>query len=410
MNAIPFFRFLAFAGLLALPLGAQVGPGPFLKPHPSFVIVSSFNSVPGQDIQDVFHAKLPGDGAGVYTTALTVGGLPKFFGGNGKSRGLIMGAFQPYLGRFQVNLEAKALNSTKDDRHLSLDPSGLFAIFDRDDGVWLSSRTKVGVPFPAPRLVTGFGKLRDVYPHLGKIGNKTYCFYSDSKQILRQEIDLKKGALLGTPISVSLPLQKGARPTFPFLLQGGDGDVEGLFFSEEVKPRPNGDSDLVFASDLDPATPPVMVVQRPDYTNSPSFAGGILSFAHDILPRYHIMEGEFSWMIGDVEGLGGTADLAGAASARSFPKSLFTALFLGAKTMPKLPIAGIKGALGVHPGVLFFMGLVAHQGGQDGSWKASFPIPRDPSLKGLKTVWQGLTIDSGRKVQVFTNTAWVKIQ
>ncbi len=396
--------------VLSLALSAQSGPGPFLKPHPSFVIVSSFNSVPGNDMQQVFHVRLSNNPAGTYATALTVGGLPRFFGGDGKSRGLLMGTFQPYSGKFLVNLEAKALNSSKDDRHLTLDPSGLYAIFDRDDGVWLSVRSKVGTAFPAPRLVAGFGKLRDVHPNLGTIGGKTFCFYSDGSKILRRGIDLKNAKLFGTAVVVSLPLQKGAKPTSPFLLRGGDGDVEGLFFSEEVKPRPGGDSDLVFASDLDPATPPVMVVQRPDYTNSPSFAGGILSFAHDILPRYHIMEGEFAWMIGDVEGLGGIADLAGAASARSYPKSLFTALFLGAGVMNKVPIAGIKGALGLNPGVLFSMGLIAHQGGQDGSWKASFPIPRDLSLKGLKTAWQGLTIDSGRNVKVFTNTAWVKIQ
>jgi hypothetical protein len=410
MNPIRLLPFFGLAASLSVPLLAQAGPGPFLKPHPSFVIVSSFNSVPGNDIQQVFHVRLSQDLAGTYTTALTVGGVPKFFGGDGKSRGLLLGTFKPYLGRFLVNLEAKALNSAKDDRHLSLDPSGLFAIFDRDDGVWLSARSKVGTPFPAPKLVQGFGSLRDVYPNLGSIGGKSYCFYSDSKQILRREIDLIKGKLFGAATVVSLPLQKGAHPTSPFLLRGGDGDVEGLFFSEEVKPRPNGDSDIVFASDLDPSTPPIMVVQRPDYTNSPSFAGGILSFAHDILPRYHLMEGEFSWMIGDVEVLGGKADLAGAAAARSFPKPLFTALFLGAGTMKKLPISGIKGALGIHPGALVFMGLVAHQGGQDGSWKASFLIPQDTRLKGLRTAWQGLTIDSGRQVKVFTNTAWVKIQ
>ncbi len=410
MNPIRISQLVSVPLVLALSLNAQAGPGPFLKPHPSFVIVSSFNSVPGNDIQQVFHIKLTNDAAGTYTTALTVGGLPKFFGGDGKSRGLLMGTFKPYLGRFLLSLEAKALNSAKDDRHLTLDPSGLYAIFDRDDGVWLSARAKVGTAFPAPKLVSGFGSLRDVYPNLGEISGKTYCFYSDSKQLLRREIDLKNAKLLGAPTVVSKSLQKGAKPTSPFLLRGGDGDVEGLFFSEEVKPRPNGDSDLVFASDLDPATPPVMVVQRPDYTNSPSFAGGILSFAHDILPRYHVMEGEFAWMVGDVEVLGGKADLAGAASARSFPKALFTALFLAAGTMKPVPIAGIKGALGVQPGVLFFMGLVAHQGGQDGSWKASFPIPRDVSLKGLKTAWQGLTIDSGRNVKVFTNTAWVKIK
>ena len=57
------------------------------------------------------------------------------------------------------------------------------------------------------------------------------------------------------------------REAILFLLLS-DGDAEGLYLAEEVKPHSGtgtGDADPVWAADLDPTTPPVMHINRTDW-------------------------------------------------------------------------------------------------------------------------------------------------
>ncbi len=76
---------VAIIGLTSLVAAQAKGanPGFTRKPQASWIIINSFNSVPGFDIQQVFHAKLATDADGQWTTCLTVGRLPTFFGGDG---------------------------------------------------------------------------------------------------------------------------------------------------------------------------------------------------------------------------------------------------------------------------------------------------------------------------------------
>ncbi len=69
---------VAAATSVMLPAQKGANPGFSRKPQPSWIILNSFNSVPGTDIQQIFHCKLPTDKDGRWTTCVTVAKLPKF--------------------------------------------------------------------------------------------------------------------------------------------------------------------------------------------------------------------------------------------------------------------------------------------------------------------------------------------
>lgn len=399
---------------LASSLPAQAAPGFSKKPFPSLIITNSVNSVPVRngDLRQVFHVRLSNNAPGTWTTALTVGKLTRFFGGDDRSVGVFLGIFDPFQGTFQWTKEANALNSTQNDRHLTLDPSGLWAIFDRDDGVWLSKRSKVGTPFPAPRKVAGFGNLRGVYPALAPVGGVMQCFYSNGKAILMQPIDLAGARLTGRPVVVSRPLQAGARPIAPTPILGADGEAEGVFLTDELVPQSGlntGHADLVWASDLDPATPPVMLVNRKnDYACCGGLAGGFVYFSHNISPRWHIMHAEAAWMAGDVEKIGGRADLLVNAVNRNHPKAIQSVVFLALKPAPPVPIAGLNGGFALDAS-LQEIGVVTHSR-KDGSGTLSFAIPNNPFLRGFKLATQAVVVDPHVGAATLTNTAWLDIR
>ncbi|MFQ5505048.1 MAG: hypothetical protein ACE5F1_09670, partial [Planctomycetota bacterium] len=373
---------------------------------PSWIIVNSFNSVHGNDIRQVFHVRLAGDAPGSWTTCLTVGGLPSFFGGDGKSRGVLIGTFSPFRGTFLSKLEAKALNSTGHDEHLQLDPSGLWAILDRPGGVWLASRTRVGTAFASPVKVSGFGNLLDVHPALGPVGGSMKCFYSDKKNILMQDIDLKGARLSGTPVVVSRPLQANAKPYAPTPIPGADGDIEGLWYSEEVG---TNDSDMLWAADLDPGTAPIVQIQRNDWTNDGGIAGGFISFAHNILPRWHVMHSEGAWMLGDVEKLGGKADLTIAGVNHSLPAPLASVVFASLSPAPPVPVPGMNGAFALNLSTLLVLGATTHPDAS-GMGTLSLPLPTSTAFSGLRLSLQGLVVDAVKGSKTFTNTARLVIR
>ena len=317
-----------------------------------------------------------------------------------------MGTFNPFTNSFSANDEAKHLNSTRDDLHLTIDPTGLWAIFERNDGVYVASRAKTATKFAAPRKVSGFGTLRDVHPSLGPVSGKMRCFYTDKTKILMQEIDLANAKLLGAAVIVSKALQTNAKPFAPTPVVGADGDVEGLWLSEEVTAK---DSDMLWAADLDPNTPPAMVIQRKDWTNNGGVAGGFLSFAHDILPRWHIMHSESAWMLGDVEKIGGTADLTIAGVNFSMPTPLVSAIFFSLALKPGIKIAGIGGKLGLDLATLGVLGTVTHKD-LWGVTNFSFRIPNVTGLKGLKLALQSLVINTVKSSLTFSSTATLSIK
>jgi len=394
---------------LAAPALAQGStPGFSLAPKPSFMIINSVTSVPGQDIRSIHHVQLAGDTPGTWTTALSVAALESFFGGDGKSSGVVMGLFDPTKGSFTVNQEAKNLNSTADESDLYLDASGTWAIFRRGNSIMLSSRAKVGTPFSKPVAVTGFGSLQDPSPSLARIGSQDLCFYSNGTSILSAPIDLKAAKVdLTKSTIVSHPIQKGARPFAPTPLIGADGDCEGVFFSEEVSAA---DSDLVWAADLDPATPALMFMQRPDYTNHASPAGGYISWSHKNPPKlgWHLMHSESAWLLGDIEAPGGLMDITLAAVTPA-PSQVVSFVFGSTNLWKAQPVSGFAGTLGINPLAMVMLGFALHTD-KGGMTQLSIAVPNQPSLKGVVVQIQAVAINSLRKSFTFSNTSRIQIR
>lgn len=367
--------------------------------------------VPGTDIQQISLVKLPHNSEGEWTAAMTVAALPATFGGDGVSTGVVVGDYDPHQGIFLASNDVNALNSNQDDGHISLSPAGHHALVQRPDGTYLASRTSLDLPFGAPVKVNGFSGLADPRASLGPVGGLMKVFYTDGTSILMESIDLSDALVVGPPVVVSNSLQPGAKPLQPFPAVGADGDIEGLFFAEEVvaKTGPGtGDADPVWAGDLDAATPPVMVVQRPDYQCCGAVGGGFMHFSHQILsPGNHLMHLEVAWLLGDVEAPGGSADIRAAAVSQGNP--LTTLLFASADIAPKASIAGINGALGLDVASFEFILPFPHAG-LDGIGDVSFPIPATPSLSGLKMALQGLVTDVTAGKFTLTNTSWLAIQ
>lgn len=409
---LPSIISAALASLFAVLCPAQSPPGWSFMPKPSWIIINSFNSVPGKDIRQVQHMRLSNNPAGQWSTCLTVGGLPGFLGGDDKSAGLLMGTFDPFKGTFAPNAEARALNSTADDQHLMIDNTGLIAVFDRPTGPFFATRAAVGTAFGSPQAITGLGSLNNVHPAVGKVRGKLKLFYADQSAIRILDFDAKTGRASGTSVVVSLPLQQGAKPIGPSPLFGADGDVEGLFLPEVVKPRVTlgvGDADMTWASDLDPATPPVMMIQRPDYTANGGHAGGFISFSHDIKPNWHLMHSESAILIGDDEvvGANAVADILSYGVNYNHAKSpLATHVFISTGVGPKTKLISLMGWFGLDARLL--LPLVSFSNaGAEGRGSASIPIPNSSYFKGKKLAIQAVIVEPTRKMAVLSNTAWL---
>ncbi|MEZ5988849.1 MAG: hypothetical protein R3F30_06950 [Planctomycetota bacterium] len=397
---------LLLSCMLAAPVLAQGAPPGFIvKPQPSWMLINSLTSVPGTDIRSVHHLRLSNDAAGVWTTCLTVNALPSYLGGDDKSVGVLIGHFNPYQGTFTLTLEAKALNSTSDDGYLSLDPSGLYAIFERGSSIMLASRTSVGTAFGAPKVISGFGSNNMPTPSLGVVGGKVVCFYSDQITIYWCPIDLVN-AIVDPVKRVAVTGATGSAGAFaPRPIHGADGEVEAILFAQKVS---SVDSDQVWADDLDPTTPPEVLVDTPDWTNHDSPAGGFISFAHNILPRWHLMHSETAWLVGDVEPVGGTVDIL-CAAVNPKPNQVVTVVFGSAKRIARTPIPPFQGFFGVDPATFVLLGAVVHPD-LEGLATLSFPVPNNPTLKGVDMVVQGLAVDSVRQLMTFTSTGLVSIR
>ena len=308
---------LVIPSVLALPaLGvAQANPGVTKKGMSSILVAGS---IPGNDARTVSFAKLSNNPAGEITASITTTGLTALYGGDGSSMGVVIGLYDPANGTYLPTFEANALNSTADESFLHLSPDGLTAIFQRPDGSYLSSRASVGNAFGAPTKITGLGT--DAQAALGPVGGQMMVFFTDGTNIQMQAIDLGTASLTGSASTVSTPVQSGAACISPFPIMGADGDVEGLFLSEEVTAKSSptaydGDADPTWAGDLDPSTPNVTMIQRTDYQCCGGVASGHFSFSHQINPPgNHAMHFEVAVLTGDVATTGGTANIRSAAA------------------------------------------------------------------------------------------------
>ncbi len=431
---------------LALASGAQAQT-PFWffsAPVPRFLITNpgagqGLENAPGTSVESVHHAKLSNNPDGIWTTCLTGENLEALYGGDGASKGVSMGIFDPYNNGYTPNTEANALNSSDDDVHLALSADGLWAVLERKDtltnlskGVWISNRAAVGTAFPAPTQVTGFPTStlasNELHPYLGTVGGVWKCFYTDGSNLLMQDIDLNNAMLTGTATAVANAVQMGAQPGSPSPLIGADGDVEALWSCDIVVPRSGtlGDSDPTFHSDLRASTPGVVRVQRPDWQGWGGIAGGWCYFTHDLLDgsEVHTMHSEVSLLLGDDEVLGGTADLTTYGTNWAAAPGGSGVPMMGAILLGTGGLFGPMGGIGVDPswGCGPFGASRLHLDGflpltlptstntLDGMASISFPIPNIPALSGVSIPLQALLVDDGPPQKPrFTNTAWLHI-
>jgi hypothetical protein len=399
------FSFLT-AALCASALQAQVKPGFSRKPQPSWMIINSFTSAPGDDIRAVSMWRNPSDPDGTWRACLTVAKLPSFFGGDDKSVGVVIGLFEPSLARFTPSQEASLLNSSADDLHLSVHPQGFWAVFERASGVYVAQRQQLGGSFGTPVALQGIGTHRDVHPHFGRVAGKDYLFYVRSGELVMHEFAAATASLVGSPTVVARPLQSGARLKSGAPLHGHDGDVEGLFLSETPAA---GDCDLLWDGDLDPLTPPLMFMQRSDWTNDPTLAGGYLYWAHDIQPRWHLMHSEATWLLGDVEAPGGVLDVTIGRVVANVSTPDVSVIFAAAGHGASFGVAGIGGSFGLDLATMFTLGAALHTS-LNGVSALSVPVPNDPSFRGLRLAVQALSVDGASLQGTLSSSAWLRIR
>ncbi|MFQ5505695.1 MAG: hypothetical protein ACE5F1_12995, partial [Planctomycetota bacterium] len=252
------------------------------------------------------------------------------------------------------------------------------------------------------------------YPAIGPVGGKNKVFYTSGQTIVMQDIDLLNAKVYGTPTVVYRPIQAGATPITPSPLVGGDGDVEGLFLAEEQKPwigLGTGDSDMVWANDLDPSTPGLMFMSRTDWSASGGVAGGFIYWTHDVgRPLFfHLMHAEGAWLLGDDEPVGGTANIDTGAVNFSAPSPLFSIVFAAAKPGPPFPVPKMLGlfALDLASFVQLAVFSTTHP---DGTAGAMFSIPPDPGLKGTSFALQAILVETKKRAYTLSNTGWLHIR
>src|SRR5262249_26455917 len=145
------------------------------------------------------------------------------------------------------------------------------------------------------------------------VGGKLKLFYvvtpgTAGNTIAMQDLDITNPAapfVTGTAVAVARPTVSTASCHSPTPIMGPDGDVEGLWMAENV----GGDSDMTFKAGLDPAVLPVKTVDGTNWRNNGGVAGGRLLYRDT---GVGISDIATAWLLGDVEGLGGTLDVFGA--------------------------------------------------------------------------------------------------
>lgn len=415
-------RLLPFLLVPASFLPAQTPPGLLRGLHRSKVFdgaLSGFSQI-ARAVWQISFERLPGDAAGAWTCCMSVVGLPSSLGGQ-KGIDVVMGTYDQVKGTFVPNLYAAALNrpaamTYSMDFALMLEPRlGRYAVLDHiQSAPVLATRTLFNKPFGAPRMITGvkgisygpsyFGS----DPALGYVGGKLKLFYSATISgkhgVWMDDLDPSKPSVSGNPVLVCLPTVASGLLSSITPVTGPDGDVEGLYLADA--PSSTGaDSDMVFADDLDPATPFVKLIDTPGWLNNGGITGGRFHFADDAAPiNQAVKQADGAWMLGDVEAPGGTADLFGAAFNDAPGKPLVTIVWLGVGFAPQpIQLPGFFGSFGLDlRGPVLPIGTMSHLDASQTA-RLSFPLPNDTRLRGSYAL-QGLSIQPATGQNVFTNT------
>jgi len=361
--------------------------------------------------------KVPGtDGPGQWTTALTVRGLHKNYGGASLARNyLLLGQLDRRRGTFKPNLQAKALNSlTADHFGLMLEPSkGLLAVFDRNDGVYFSARSSGGAAFSTPVKVRGISS-RWVDPALGYVQGSLRIFYAQRTQrssvIVMQSLKVTQNplsaAVSGSPITVVQAHPKAIVHS-PTPIINSKGEVHGLWLAQRV----GNDSDMYFKAGLDLSEPHVRTFDNSSWLNNGAVAGGSLYAANYGNSYASVLEAPATWLVGADTRRGGIAEVFGGAPLTGKTTN-FAQLLTSSGTTHPLSIPGFYGKLVLNPLQLMVVGSPRALDA-DGRYGWRFAIPNDSSLIDTQFPVQSLSlgVSPGRITGLsFSNLAYLSIE
>jgi hypothetical protein len=414
------FLVLALAGTLS---AQNQGAGPGLQTGVLNSTTFDVSKAPffncATDIQQVSCQQLAGDPAGVYTTALSVGALCSTYGGNGLYLGLLLGKYDVQAGTFAASNLAAALNTPADNNFgLQLEPGqGRYAVFDRFDksfnylGVFAASRANAAAPFPAAVQVQGIAGLTHGYadPALGYVGGKLKLFYlatiSGQTGIYADDYDPATAKVAGQPALVAVGARAGGTINSPTPLTGPDGDVEALWHADLL----GNDNDLYYSNDLDPTTPALPVVDTPAWKNNGAVAGGRLLFGNGAVGWKQIGEVRGAWLLGDVEDIGGTLDIAAGAYSENGNKVQTHVLWsTGIGRAWKIFPPNWYGDFVLVITTFGELGIIFHDASQTGSMQLK--VPNDPAYKGARIAIQGVAVEPARNLFTFTNHAELRVR
>ena len=407
---------LSFAVFLVTSLAfGQAGPGVSKPLHKSKDFTfGTGGKIPASSVDQItlFRLRDPKnktwiDRPGLWTAVLTVRGLPANLGGKGSTDSLI-GKFDAVTHTFTATSQAAALNIGGNDSSIQLDPTGMYAVLDRDDAFYFASRTSTSKPFGKPVPIQGrIGSFIKTFetPALGYVGGKLKLFWGENG-IFMADLDISnlskpKVAAQSTWVKITAPKQN---VSIPVPITGPDGDTEGMI----VTYYPGGfNADIAFMEDLDPKTNLHTVIDTKLYLDTGAIMGGLILTANRNSPLV-VEQVEASWLLGDVEQVGGTLDLI-AGTPKKGKGAVLTAVFASLSTIKAAPIAGFFGNLGIAPAGIFPLVNLLHADASETA-QVSVPIPNLPGLKGLKLPIQGVSIDSILNTRGFTNTAWIVLK
>jgi len=390
---------------LVAGLGHAQGAGPGVIGGPGLskaFTISNMNGI-GTGIIQISTWKLPINPAGQWTACLTVSNLISKYGGTGSGSGVVMGIYDQLNDTFTPNTMANAFNPGP-IFGLMLEPKlGNVAVVDSPPRI--ATRKNFTQPFGSPKPIQGLTASGAPDPSLGYVGGQLKLFYfatvSGGQGIVMQDLDETVPTVKGSPVLVALTPTTG-RAHSPTPIMGADGDVEGIFFAENV----SSDSDMWLANDLDPTTPNVQVIDSGStWSNNGGVAGGQFLYAESAVYSTGAQRLDAAWILGDVEKIGGTADITAAVYMSKVPPPAVTVVFMSDKPITALTIPGLLGQFGLNPAILAVLGSIPHiDKTQMGTM--SFPLPNDPKLKNAAVAIQGLSIYGTQLA--FTNTAWIK--
>jgi len=347
------------------------------------------------------------DRPGVWTIAITAQALDAKYGGKNQTDALL-GTYDRVAKKYTPNNLAAALNTSGEDSYFAIDPTGMYAIVDRNDGFYLSKRASLTQPFPAPAKIQGMtASFVKVYAEgaLGYQGGKLQLIWQEGPIYMAALDTTNMSAPRVAPSSTWRPLtaQQTAVQS-PVPIHGPDGDVEGLW----LELLPGGfNADGAWVNDLDPTTPPLPVLDVAGYIDGGGVAGSEL-MGTDRSNAKGPIQVEAAWLLGDEEVIGGTADIFGVAKKAGF-NPVTTVVLFAANPIKPIPIPGIGGEFALDLLTMQTLGVLAHTDASE-MGSMSFPIPNQKIFSGLNLALQGLSIDTVQKTLVFTNTAWLRIQ